>query len=187
VAADLQPEVFRKDRWLRASAYHLASWSFAALVLDVRLRSAGATTQATGIAALVVIVGASLLTSMTTERRVAKMFGPAGAPLFAGAGRMWLVVFATLTSASIAIASAGRVEAVMTLWMFGVGAAFLFWGRTIGFRWYAGLGLALMAAGAVDSWMTAVGGPVGLLRLFVLGFALPAAAILTNRRYLWLR
>ncbi len=183
----MQPEIFRKDRWLRTSAYHLASWSLAALVLDVRLRSAVTTTHATGIAAFVVIVGASLLTSMTTERRVAKMFGPAGAPVFAGAGRLWLMVFAVLTSASVAIASAGRVEAVVTLWMFGVGAAFLFWGRTIGFSWYAGLGLALMAAGAIDSWMSATGGPVGLLRVFVLGLALPAAAILTNRRYLWLR
>jgi len=183
----LHPDAFRKDRWLRTSAYHLASWSLAALVLDVRLRSVGQTTQATGIATFVVIIAASLLSSMTTERRVAKMLGPAGAPVFAGAGRMWLLVIGALTSASVAIASAGRVEAVLTLWMIGVGTAFLFWGRTIDFSWYAGLGLALIAAGAADSWMTATGGPVGPYRVVVLGLALPAAAILTNRRYLWLR
>jgi hypothetical protein len=183
----LQPTDFRQDRWLRTSATHLATWSLAALVLDVLLRAAGKASQGTGIATFVVVVAASLLNSMTTERRVAKMLGPAGKPVYAGAGRMWLLVFATLASASAALFGAGRADAIVTLWLFGAGTAFLFWGRTIGFSWYAGAGLGMMLAGAVDSWMSAAGGPVGLWRILVLGLALPATAIATNRRYLWLR
>ena len=183
----MQPASFRRDRWLRTSAYHLATWSIAALVLDVRLRAARDASHATVIFALVVIFAGSLLTSMTTERRVAKMVGPAGAPLFAGAGRMWILVFAMLMSASAAILGAGRAEAILTLWMLLVGAAFLFWGRATGFAWYVGLGASILAAGAVDSWMSATGGPVGPWRVLVLGIALPAAAIATNRRFLWFR
>ena len=124
---------------------------------------------------------------MTTERRVGKMLGPAGEPVFAGAGRMWLMALGALTSASVALVLASRAEAIITLWLIGAGGGFLFWGRRIGFSWYVGLGAGMIAAGLVDSWMSATGGPVALLRVVVLGLALPATAILTNRRFLWLR
>lgn len=183
----MNPTIFRRDRWLRTSAYHLATWSIAAFVFEVRFRSAGQTDEATGIATAVVIVAASLLSSMTTERRIGKMFGPAGEPAFAGAGRMWRMVFATLASATAALVFASRAEAVLTLWLLGVGTGFLFWGRRIGFAWYAGVGLAMIAAGILDSCLAATGGPVALVRMLVLGLALPVTAVVTNRRFLWLR
>lgn len=146
---------------------------------------AGATATVTAMA--VVVVGASLLTSMTHERRVAKMVGPAGEPVYAGAGRMWLGLFALLASTSVALLQSSRPEALFRVWMFGVGCGFAVWGSRAGFRWYLGLGVSMVAAGLLDLVLVATGGPVVPLRIFVLGLALPVTALLTNRRYLWLR
>jgi len=147
----LDPTTFRRDRWLRTSAYHLATWSIAAFVIDIRFRSIGPGEHATVSATLVIIVAASILSSIQTERRVAKMMGPATDLVDAGAGTMWRIVVAVLVAASIGLVAAARAE------------------------------------GLVDAWMLVIGGPVAIFRLVVLGIGLPVAAILTNRRYLWLR
>jgi hypothetical protein len=178
---------FRRDRWLRTSASHLATWSLAGLVLEFRFRAVGGGGEGAAAAAVVVIVGVSLLNSSTHGRRAAKMVGPAGEPSYAGAGQMWTMVIGALALGSGALLAAGRPEYVTTIWLFGVGCAFALWGRKADFLWYFGLGSAMVAAAAFDAALAATGGPVGPFRFFVLGLALPAAALLTNRRFLWFR
>jgi hypothetical protein len=177
---------FRRDRWLRTSASHLGTWSVASLVLDSVIRSTGRTGSMRS-ATFVAIAGITLLNSMTTERRVAKMVGVAGEPVYAAAGAMWRLVLAMLALASVALVAAHAAAAVIPLWLAGVGATFLFWGRKTELAWYAALGAAMVIAGVADAWLSRSSGPVGPLRVAVLGLALPAAAIATNRRFLWVR
>jgi hypothetical protein len=183
----MDAETFRRDRWLRTSASHLATWSLAAFVLVFRFQMAPVADDPTGTAILFVIVAVSVLNSFTTERRVAKMVGPIGQPAFAGAGRMWAGILAVLVAASIGLLGASRSDAMFAIWMAGVGSGFVNWGREAKFPWYSGLGVAMLAVAALDLALASVSGPVGPLRIFVLGLALPVAGLLTNRRYLWFR
>lgn len=139
------------------------------------------------MATAVVIVGASILSSSTHGRRAAKMCGPAGKPAYDGAGPMWGMVLVALVLGSAALLAAGRPGEVTTIWLFGVGCAFAQWGRKAAFPWYFRLGSGMVVAAVLDVLLAATGGPVGPFRIFVLGLALPAVALLTNRRFLWFR
>lgn len=134
-----------------------------------------------------VLVAGAVLTSFTHERRVAKIAGPAGEPVFAGAGRLWTVTLLVLGVASAVLAATDEAQWLFALWAAAAGAAFTLWGLRTRFRSYVALGLGLAAAGVLDASATAGGSPLAGLRIFVLGVALPAAAIATNRRYLWFR
>lgn len=138
-------------------------------------------------AAVVVIVGAGILTSMTHGRRIAKMAGLPGEPVFAQAGAMWRLLLAALVAASAVLVSSSQAGDLFRLWMAGVGAGFAAWGRLAGFGWYAGIGLVMAASAAVDA-MLPPGGPAAVaLRCGMLGLVLPAFALATNRRFLWFR
>lgn len=184
----MTPAEYRRDRWLRSSAYHLSTWSLAAFVLAFRAETVPDPFDATGLAVALVVVGGSAMSSLTHERRVGKMAGVAGEAVYAGAGRMWAGVFGALALSALALVlRTGRADGLYLLGMVGVGTGFALWGRRARFGWYLGLGAAMVAAGVLDGVMASAGGPARLLRLLVLGLLLPAAALLTNRRWLWFR
>lgn len=185
----MTPVEFRRDRWLRTSAYHLSTWSLAAFVLSLRAEAGREPFDAAGVAVAVAVVGGSVMSSLTHERRVGKMAGVAGDAVDAGAGRSWAGVLAALAlSAAGLVLATGRTDGLYLLGMVGVGTGFARWGRRAKFPWYLGLGAAMVAAGVLDGVLALVGGPARpFVRLFVLGLALPAAALLTNRRFLWFR
>jgi len=81
----------------------------------------------------------------------------------------------------------GRPQWLFPLWTTAAGAAFAFWGQRANFAWYVRLGLGMSAAGLIDATATASGTPLFALRIIVMAAVLPAAAIVTNRRYLWFR
>jgi hypothetical protein len=177
---------FRRDRYLRSSAYHLATWSFAGCVLELR-RGTGTASLHDALAAGVVVVGISLLSSFTNERRVGKIAGVAGEPVWTGAGTMWLATFAALAVVSAVAVSLRRADLLFDFWVALVGAAFAYWGSKTDFPWYGRVGLALVLSVVVDLALQANGGPVGAFRFLLLGIVLPAAAVWTNREYLWFR
>jgi len=182
------PAEFRRDRWLRSSAYHLSTWSLAAFVLAFRAEAVPEPFDSTGLAVAIVVLGGSVMSSLTHERRVGKMAGVAGEAVYAGAGRMWTGVLGALALAATALAmKTGRADGLYALGMVGVGTGFARWGRRAKFPWYLGLGASMIAVGALDAVLVGAGGPARPLRLLVLGLALPVAALLTNRRYLWFR
>ncbi|MFN2427645.1 MAG: hypothetical protein ABR587_14490 [Candidatus Binatia bacterium] len=178
----MDPVTFRRDRYLRTSGYHLATWSLVALVVELRLGH-----PAPAAAVLAGLLAGATLTSFTHERRVGKMAGAAGAAVYEGAGRMWLALFAVLGAATAALVLASRQEWLFGAWAAGVGLGFTFWGWKAGFAWYVGVGSTMLAASLADAAQVWAGEPVLGFRVFVLGVALPALALLTNRRFLWFR
>ena len=185
----MDPATFRRDPYLRTSASHLATWSLVGFVLELRLGGPESAGTPEGIVVAVLLAGA-VLASLTHERRVGKMAGPAGpvgTASFEGAGRMWSGLLAALTAASALLLLASRPQWLFDAWTVGVGSGFAVWGWKAGFAWYTGLGLALVAVGAVDAIVTAAGGSVLALRCLVLALALPAFSLVTNRRFLWFR
>jgi hypothetical protein len=185
-------ETFRCDRRLRSSGYHLATWSLAAFVLQLQLSRAAEAggsglvpDRASLVAMAVVVVAASMVTSFINERRVAKITGPAGVSAYDGAGAMWRVVLGVLVLVTGVLLSQSRGWQVFDVWAFGVGGAYILWGTRANFPWFSRIGLLMVVAGLFDVLMLSLGEPVTALRLLVLGVLLPAAALATNRRYLW--
>lgn len=184
----MTPAEYRRDRWLRSSAYHLSTWSLAAFVLALRAETVPDPFDATGLAVMLVVLAGSGMSSLTHERRVAKMAGVAGEAVYAGAGRMWAGVLGALALSGLALVlRTGRGDGLYLLGMVGAGTGFALWGRRAKFFWYLGLGVAMLVAGVVDGVLVSVGGPARPLRLLVLGLVLPVTALVTNRRYLWFR
>lgn len=164
----------------------MATWSLVAFVLELRCSMAAASTEALSqLPVVAVLLGGAVLTSFTHERRVGKMVGPAGEAVFDGAGRMWLRVFAALVTASALAMVASAPQRIFEVWIVGVGSGLAFWGWRAGFAWYVGLGAAMIATAAVDVVLGSAGLPVFALRGAVLALALPAAALVINRRFLW--
>lgn len=184
----MDPPTFRRDPWLRGSAYHLATWSLLLFVLDLRRGAADAAVADTGLAGTIVLLGATVMTSLTHERRIGKMAGPAAAPLWPGVAGLARGLAVGLVGTSAALAMAGRSDAIVTLWLSGVGAGLAAWGRRAAFGWYVGLGGATVAASLVDAGILLWRGfPSTGFRAAVLVVALPAAALWTNRTWLWFR
>lgn len=182
----MDPITFRRDPYLRTSAYHLATWSLVATVLELRLATGAA--AAGSRAVLPVLLAGAVLTSLTHERRVGKMTGPAGAPLVEGAARIWVQGLSVLAAVSAVLVVAERPQLVFDAWMLGVGVGFVVWGRAAAFAWYVGLGLAMIATAVVDFMLlSAAGVPLLQLRLLASGVVIPGLALLTNRRFLWFR
>lgn len=98
---------------------------------------------------------------------------------------MWLRVFAALVTASALAMVASAPQRIFEVWIVGVGSGLAFWGWRAGFAWYVGLGAAMIATAAVDVVLGSAGLPVFALRGAVLALALPAAALVINRRFLW--
>lgn len=183
----MTPAEYRRDRWLRTSAYHLSTWSLAAFVLAFRAEAVPGPFDATGVAVVLVVLGGSVMSSLTHERRVGKMAGVSGEAVDGSAGGRWVALLATTVVTGAGMLALGRADALYALGLTGVGTGFVLWGRRARFPWYLGLGAAMLAAALLDRVLAAAGGPAGPLRLLVLGLALPVAALLTNRRYLWFR
>lgn len=179
----MNPEEFRRDAWLRSSGYHLATWSLFALVLEIG-RAAPARS---GAASTVVLVAAAVLTSLTHERRIGKMAGPALAPVWDGAGRLWWSLFGAFLTVATLLLAGGRAAWLVPLALATVGVGYLVWSRFVGRTWLAAIGVAAVLAATIDAATTAAGEPPFLLRALVLGIVLPAAGLWTSRRYLWFR
>lgn len=186
--APVSPTTFRRDPWLRSSGYHLATWSLLGLVLELRRLSPGEG-AVTGSAGLLFLVAAAVLTSLTHERRIGKMVGPAGEAVWPGAGALWRTLLSALAAASALLPVTGNAAMLFPLWCAGVGSGFWLWGRRAGFPWYEGLGLVMAVAALVDLGLLWKGGGVVVpgLRFAVLGLLLPGAGLLTSRRFLWFR
>jgi len=182
----LDPATYRRDPYLRSSAYHLATWSLMGFVLELRGSMPAASTDSPShLPVVVVLLAGAAMTSLTHERRLGKMVGPAGAAVFDGAGRMWTGVLAVLVAASVLLLAASRPQLLFDVWVVGVGAGLAAWGSKAGFAWYLGLGAAMVAVGAVDVALRSAGFPVLALRCALLAVALPVAALVTNHRFLW--
>lgn len=176
---------FRRDPYLRSSAYHLATWSLTAFVLVLRAQSSEFGVDL--VPMTVMLVGAAAMTSMTHERRVGKMVGPAGEAVWPEAGAMWLRLLGALVINSGWLMGLGRPDLLFTLWALGVGAGLAVWGRRVQLDWYLGAGATLAAVGVLDALLTVQGAATLGLRLVVLGLAVPAFALATNQRFLWFR
>lgn len=186
----VSPTTFRRDPWLRSSGYHLATWSLLGLVLELRRLSPGEG-AVTGSAGLLFLVAAAILTSLTHERRIGKMVGPAGPAgeaVWPGAGALWRTLLSALAAASALLVATQNAGMLFPLWCAGVGSGFWLWGRRAGFAWYEGLGLLMAVAAMVDvGLMWGEGGAAPGFRFAVLGLVLPGAGLLTSRRFLWFR
>jgi hypothetical protein len=177
----LNAAAFRRDPWLRTSGYHLATWSLVAFVLEMLRTSDGAA----GVASVVALLAGGVLSSFTHERRVAKMAGAAGAPVYQKTPLLWGFVALALVSAGVAAIGAPNTDPLFPVAMVIVGIGFAQWGAGARFAWFVGLGSAIVAAGLLDIALSAPWRPC--LRMIVLGALLPAAGIETSRRYLWFR
>jgi hypothetical protein len=180
-ATVLNPAAFRRDPWLRTSGYHLATWSLVAFVLELVRTSDGAA----GMSSVVVLLAGGVLSSFTHERRVAKMAGAAGDPVYENTALLWGLVALALISAGVAAAGAPVSDPLFPVAMVIVGIGFAQWGAGAHFPWFVGLGSAIVAVGLLDVAISAPARPY--LRMLVLGVLLPAAGIETSRRYLWFR
>jgi hypothetical protein len=182
----LTPEAFRRDPWLRTSASHLATWSVAAVAVELLLR-ASPRISATTVATVVAVAVAAIVASMTTERRIAKMAGPAHEPIDPSAAPRFGLAIALLVTASLALVAASRADALPMLWLLGTGNSLVVWGSKLRFAWYVRFGVALVGAGVLEAVLAASGERVIALHLIVMGIGVPVAAIVTNRRWLWIR
>ncbi len=178
----MDPENFRRDPWLRGSGYHLATWSLVALVLDLRRAAPGASAAGT-----VVFVAAAVLTSLTHERRIGKMAGPALEPVWDGAGRLWWSLGAAFAASGAVLAARGLEQWLVPALLATVGAGYLVWSRFVRMPWFAAVGAVALVAALLDAGATATGQPTLAMRFLVLGLVLPAAGLWTSRQYLWFR
>lgn len=179
----MDPGHFRGDPWLRSSGYHLATWSLVALVLDLRR----AAPSGTGAAGAILLVAAAVLTSLTHERRIGKMAGPALVPVWDRAGQLWWSLLAGFVAIAVPLVTRGHGEWLVPVGLVLVGTGHLVWSRCVRMSWLAVIGAAAVAAALVDAAATASGQAPLALRALVLGVVLPAAGLWTSRRYLWFR
>jgi len=179
----LDRAAFRRDPLLRSSAQHLATWSLAVLVLDLR-DCAGAASGGAPMFVVVAVLAGAILASLTHERRIGKMLGPApdppGGPT-AGqcrVGALIATVVGVLTVTSVADC------ALATVWMGCVGAGLFVWGRALVFHPYVAMGLGLLLCAAIDAALVLAGsfGIAALLRMGVLGAAMPIYAVNASMR-----
>lgn len=177
----MDPAAFRRDPWLRTSGYHLATWSLVAFVLELWRDRPGEV----GAAQAVALVGGAFLTSLTHERRVAKMAGIAGEPVYSETALVWRLVFVGLAASMAAMLAAPNMAALFPVAMCVLGIGFAQWGAGAGFPRFVWLGAFMVAAALLDVSLGAAGSR--LIRQLVLGFALPAFGVATSRRYLWFR
>lgn len=177
----MDPAVFRRDPWLRTSGYHLATWSLVALVLELMRTSH----RESSLSLVVVLLGGAVLTSLTHERRVAKMAGRAGNPVYEKTPLLWGFVALALLSTFAAAMGAPNSDPLFPVGMVIVGVGFAQWGAGARFAWFVGLGAAIVAAGLLDVVLDPETRPYW--RMLVLGVGLPAAGLATSSRYLWFR
>jgi hypothetical protein len=183
----LDPLRFRRDPWLRTIGYHLATWSLAALVLELERASP---TPGSGPSSIVVVLGATVLVSLTHERRVAKMAGIASDPVDPRVSVLVTTTLAALVLATAAFAYASLAHWIVTAWLAGIGAMLLVWSSLITFEWLGGVGATLVGASLADAalliWRPGSDATVAV-RMLVLGIVVPLAGVLTSRRFLWFR
>jgi hypothetical protein len=177
----LDSSAFRRDPWLRTSGYHLATWSLVGFALELMRTSDGGL----AVSRVVVLVAGALLVSSTHERRVAKMAGISGAPVYEKTPQLWGFAGLALLSTFVAAMNAPNTDPLFPVAMVIVGVAFAQWGAGARFAWFVWLGAAIVAAGLLDVVIGAAARPYW--RTLVLGVLLPGAGIETSRRYLWFR
>jgi hypothetical protein len=179
----VDPSAFRRDPWLRTSGYHLATWSLVAFVMELWRRQP----ESDHATATVVLVAGAVLTSLTNERRVAKMAGIAGEPVYPGTALVWrLVALALFVSGAAAVFEA-NTNGMFPVAMIATGMGFAVWGAGAGFAWFSALGAAMVGTALVDVALLGRGDASRTLRLAVLGVALPAFGLATSYRFLWFR
>ena len=98
---------------------------------------------------------------------------------------MWTGLITVLVAISALALVMSRPQQLFDVWIVGVGSGFALWGSRASFAWYVGLGAAMVATGAADVALASAGVSVLGLRCAVLAAALPAAALVTNHRFLW--
>lgn len=184
---------FRRDPFLRTSAYNMATWALVNVLFSLpnyRLAAGAAWSPACfGIYSLGLLT-AGIALSAVHERRVAKLVGPAGDALFA-AGRLWGPLLLVGTGGTALLVTAGRPQFVQPLWLLVVGSAYVIWGAATRFRLYQVLGGVLGVAGLVVLALqqTRPGAPPSVLGLHVWNLTMGAfsfaVAVTANRRYLW--
>lgn len=145
------PEIFRRDRYLRASGYNFYVWAIVNLLVIAPLRAACMGNPWPEWLAGVLpffLIAAGILFSILNDRRVEKMCGEASSVPVVEAGRIWGPMFLVGTALTAVFVVRGPVAYVQPLWLLLVGAAYLQWGA-FGLPEFRLLGWALAVAGAM--------------------------------------
>jgi len=180
----LDRAAFRRDPLLRSSAHHLATWSLSVLVLDLRDCAGATSSGATGGAPMFVVVAVlagAILASLTHERRLGKMLGPAPDPPGRPTAGQCRVAAMLATVVGILTLTSLTDCTLATVWMGCVGVGLFAWGRALAFRPYVRMGSMLALLAGVDALLG--GGEASwILRAVALGILVPAGAMTVNRR-----
>ena len=184
---------FRRDPFLRTSAYNMATWAVVNMLFSVpNYAMAAGAAWSPGLLGTysLALFAVGIALSAIHERRVGKMVGPPGEPLFP-AEKLWSPLLLIGFAGTVALIVSGRPQFIQPLWLLVVGTAYIVWGIGIRLRLYVVLGVVLaltgLAALAMQEPRSGAAPSVLGLHLWNLtmgGFAL-AVAVATNRRYLW--
>jgi len=184
---------FRRDPFLRTSAYNMATWAVVNVLFSVPNYALAAGTawspSLLGTYSLGLFAAGIALSAMH-ERRVGKLVGPAGEALFP-AGKLWGPLLLIGFGGTVALVVSGRPQFIQPLWLLVVGSAYVVWGAATRFRLYQLLGGVLAAAGLAVLALqeTRPGAAPSVLGLHLWNLTMGAfaltVAVITNRRYLW--
>ena len=190
-------EIFRRDKFLRASGYNLYVWGAANLLVVLPAYAAARGAPWPGWVGLlhtvVCIVGASVACALN-DNRVEKLCGPANETPVVDAGRIWLPLLAAGTIWTVIFIARGPVAYVQPLWMAIVGVGYLSWGAFAvpEFRWFGGMLLACSAVSGISVDPIAIqrGAPaVNTLAIWsvAMGLAWFPIGVHLNRKYVYPR
>ena len=147
----MTPEVFRKDKYLRASGYNFYVWAVINVLIVWPVWAAIDGRPWPEWLALVypialIAVGGFLC--VLNDNRVEKMWGPPSATPVVDAASFWKPIFAIGFVLTIVFVARGPAAYIQPVWLLLIGGGYWAWG-SFGppeFRW---LGRVLVAAGAV--------------------------------------
>lgn len=192
-SAAMDSAAFRSDPFLRTSAYNMATWAIVNMLFSVpNYAMAAGAAWSPGVLGTysIVLFAVGMGLSAVHERRVGKMVGPPGQPLFP-AEKLWGPLLLTGFAGTVTLIATGRPQFIQPLWLLVVGPAYIVWGLGIRLRIYQVFGVVLTAAGLVALSMqeTRSGAAPSVLGLHLwnltMGAFALAVAFATNRRYLW--
>ena len=147
----VSPEVFRHDRYLRASGYNFFSWAMVNLLVVLPLVAAAKGRPWPAWLAGSFPFGSiavGIVSSSLNDKRVEKMCGPVSAVPVVEATRIWGPIVLVGAAFTAIFVLRGPFAYIQPLWLVLVGCAYLQWG-SFGVREFRWFGWALMVSGVL--------------------------------------